>query len=110
VVNEVWESCFHDTRPFDEIYKWLDLLRGQDFMFLSLVSRSHQREDLRVGCLGRWWLWDGCCKMQTAERHFSEKTRVCEDERFCISRVLLSKHFMLRQKAGCFMRPRSWDC
>ncbi|KAF7189379.1 Mitochondrial inner membrane protease atp23, partial [Pseudocercospora fuligena] len=21
VVNEVWESCFHDTRPFDEIYK-----------------------------------------------------------------------------------------
>jgi inner membrane protease ATP23 len=21
VVNEVWDSCFHDTRPFDEIYK-----------------------------------------------------------------------------------------
>ncbi|EME79423.1 uncharacterized protein MYCFIDRAFT_63937 [Pseudocercospora fijiensis CIRAD86] len=21
VVNEVWESCFNDTRPFDEIYK-----------------------------------------------------------------------------------------
>ncbi|GAM90267.1 hypothetical protein ANO11243_083090 [Dothideomycetidae sp. 11243] len=21
VVNEVWESCFHDTRPFDEIYR-----------------------------------------------------------------------------------------
>lgn len=20
VVNEVWESCFNDTRPFDEIY------------------------------------------------------------------------------------------
>jgi len=21
VVNEVWESCFRDTRPFDEIYR-----------------------------------------------------------------------------------------
>lgn len=21
VVNEVWDSCFNDTRPFDEIYK-----------------------------------------------------------------------------------------
>ena len=21
VVNSVWESCFNDTRPFDEIYK-----------------------------------------------------------------------------------------
>lgn len=21
VVNEVWESCFKDTRPFDEIYR-----------------------------------------------------------------------------------------
>lgn len=21
VVNEVWESCFYDTRPFDEIYR-----------------------------------------------------------------------------------------
>ncbi|KAF2725885.1 hypothetical protein K431DRAFT_290380 [Polychaeton citri CBS 116435] len=21
VVNEVWDSCFHDTRPFDEIYR-----------------------------------------------------------------------------------------
>jgi len=21
VVNEVWESCFNDTRPFDEIYR-----------------------------------------------------------------------------------------
>jgi inner membrane protease ATP23 len=21
VVNEVWDSCFTDTRPFDEIYK-----------------------------------------------------------------------------------------
>ncbi len=21
VVNEVWDSCFADTRPFDEIYK-----------------------------------------------------------------------------------------
>ena len=20
-VNEVWESCFRDTRPFDEIYR-----------------------------------------------------------------------------------------
>lgn len=21
IVNEVWDSCFTDTRPFDEIYK-----------------------------------------------------------------------------------------
>lgn len=21
VVNEVWDSCFYDTRPFDEIYR-----------------------------------------------------------------------------------------
>ena len=21
VVNEVWDSCFADTRPFDEIYR-----------------------------------------------------------------------------------------
>ena len=21
VVNEVWDSCFKDTRPFDEIYR-----------------------------------------------------------------------------------------
>lgn len=21
VVNEVWDSCFRDTRPFDEIYR-----------------------------------------------------------------------------------------
>jgi mitochondrial inner membrane protease ATP23 len=21
VVNEVWDSCFSDTRPFDEIYR-----------------------------------------------------------------------------------------
>ncbi|KAF2684497.1 mitochondrial inner membrane peptidase Atp23 [Lentithecium fluviatile CBS 122367] len=21
IVNEVWDSCFHDTRPFDEIYR-----------------------------------------------------------------------------------------
>lgn len=21
VVNEVWDSCFNDTRPFDEIYR-----------------------------------------------------------------------------------------
>lgn len=21
IVNEVWDSCFSDTRPFDEIYK-----------------------------------------------------------------------------------------
>ena len=21
VVNEVWESCFRDTRPFDEIFR-----------------------------------------------------------------------------------------
>jgi len=21
MVNEVWDSCFNDTRPFDEIYK-----------------------------------------------------------------------------------------
>jgi len=21
VVNEVWDSCFHDTRPFDEVYR-----------------------------------------------------------------------------------------
>ena len=22
IVNEVWDSCFNDTRPFDEIYRW----------------------------------------------------------------------------------------
>lgn len=21
VVNEVWDSCFNDTRPFDEVYR-----------------------------------------------------------------------------------------
>lgn len=21
VVNEVWDSCYNDTRPFDEIYR-----------------------------------------------------------------------------------------
>jgi len=21
IVNEVWDSCFNDTRPFDEIYR-----------------------------------------------------------------------------------------
>lgn len=21
IVNEVWDSCFRDTRPFDEIYR-----------------------------------------------------------------------------------------
>jgi inner membrane protease ATP23 len=21
VVNEVWDSCFRDTRPFDEVYR-----------------------------------------------------------------------------------------
>ncbi|KAI7093379.1 hypothetical protein KC352_g39881, partial [Hortaea werneckii] len=25
VVDSVWESCFQDTRPFDEIYRYIDL-------------------------------------------------------------------------------------
>lgn len=34
VVNEVWESCFHDTRPFDEV-------RAQS----KLISRSIRTKD-----------------------------------------------------------------
>ena len=34
LVNEVWDSCFVDTRPFDEVYRW------QESMVLSLVKTS----------------------------------------------------------------------
>ncbi|KAH8989803.1 metalloprotease ATP23 [Lactarius hatsudake] len=27
-VNEVWESCFNDTRPFDELHAYTDILKG----------------------------------------------------------------------------------
>jgi hypothetical protein len=40
-VNEVWESCFNDTRPFDEVR--LTSINSQPY--LGIVTRIHRYID-----------------------------------------------------------------
>lgn len=54
-VNEVWESCFNDTRPFDEVGAlfWHET-RHVDGGFHFHFTRSSKHPDRRHTVLGRW--------------------------------------------------------
>ena len=49
-VNEVWESCFNDTRPFDEVCLAACLVCSSIF-----TSTSRYINRLSVYLVGRFW-------------------------------------------------------
>ena len=80
IVNDVWDSCFVDTRPFDEIYRWDDQIKKPTFgttiqlSWSSIVAKKVDSKVLTADSM-RWRTrllrWHaGCCVVSWAEHVF----------------------------------------
>ena len=70
VVNEVWESCFNDTRPFDEVSSCLLGLYGGSTIYLVITVAYRLDEASHSGTIGPCLIFQRhACQTGTPNKH-----------------------------------------